>query len=397
MLRTLRVLLDGRHLATVAEPRTNKFTLTYVTRSEGETPLSLVLPWSADRHPPGLVNPWLCGLLPSKEKREVVAIEIGAPPHLVFPLLAHLGHDLPGGIVIEQPPSTDSAPIQPRPLDDLTDAEIQAEMDDEVDVVIFDRQWAFPAPGQPSTHRLRLEDELLPGAAVLEAFSLSVAHHAGLATAAAETTEVLDVPALAVARIDRQVADGEVHRLHMESFAQLCGVDLSSDADTVYEQNGGPGFHDIAAAITDHASDPVAELMVLARWMVMHVVVGNTNAHTGTYRLLLPERTLAPTDALFPATAYSELVAEDGVVDIDHRLAMSVGGRRRPHEVDHRSLVREAASWKGMDNRRASAVIDEFVAVLPAAIDAAQSSVPGTPSAFVDRVGHRALSFLQTG
>ncbi len=390
MQRSLRVFIDGRLVGTLAEPRTNKFTFAY--DADATDVISARLPFSTDRYPPASLAPLVDSLAPAEPKRLELAERLDIPDHLLYRFLEICGDDLPGAITLSSRDS--AAPAGASPVPTLLTPE---DLVDELAVVSIDGGWGLPAVGEPSSHMLRLEDELLPGAAAAEYFALTVARHAGLPTTDARLTSVFEIPAVVVARPDRVTSEsGDVARRHLETFGSLCGVALEGDDDGIYEEQGGPGFSEIATALDAYASDPQAAVRQLVDHMVLHFCTGNTNAHANTYTLLQPQGTLGPVHTLLPAEIYTELVTEDGTFDIDHRLAMSIGGCRESSEVTRGALIAEAASWPRLARASAEVAVDRAVEQLADALPLASAEMPERPPRLVELIDER-ITRLQIG
>lgn len=383
MQRSLRVLIDGDLVGTLAEPRTNKFTFSY---DAGTThTVSERLLHTEDRYPPAAVAPLVDALVPDEARRLELADAHGIPEHLRFRLLEICGADLPGAVTIESDRPADATERIPLTPDLIAD---------EMLVVRHGDQWAIPTSDEPSSHILRFEDDLLPGSIAAEHHALRVADAAGIPTMPAEQIELFGIPALAVQRPDRIVEDDTVVRRHLERFGSVCGVTLDGDDEQIYEENGGPGFSELAEALDRHAADTRAALHDLACRMVAHVCLGNTNAHANTYALLLPERRLAPMDALLPAEIFTELVTDEGTFDIDHRLAMAIGGRKKGGQVTVGALVGEAAAWPRWNRNDAELAIHDAVERLAAAHQ--RTPTDDAPDQLVTLIDER-ITRLRTG
>jgi len=386
MQRSLQVFLHDRLIGTLAEPRTNKFTFSYSL--DATDLVSARLPWSDERYPPAAMAPLVDALAPPLPRRLELSEVHDIPDHLLYRFLEICGGDLPGALTFA---TTDAAaaaqpatPIDPEALVD------------EMAVVRLGDSWGIPAAGQPSTHILRIEDELLPGSAAAELFALSLAAEIGLPTVATELTSIYDLPATVIARADRSVdGDGAVRRQHLELFGSLCGLALEGDDDRIYEERGGPGFAEIAEAIDAFAADPQGAVRELVDHMVMHFCVGNTNAHANTYALLQPQMTLGPIQTMLPAEIYTELVTEDGTFDIDHRLAMTIGGCATSDEVSAGALIAEAASWPRLRRATAEAAVQDAVERIAAARQRNTVDVTGVPSSLLELIDERIVR-LQT-
>ncbi len=385
MQRSLRVTMNGRTVGSLAEPRTNRFTFSY--DADAIEIVSARLPWTDERYPPAAVAPWVDSLAPAEPIRLELARQLDVPDHLLFRLLEACGGDLPGAIVLES-----SRPLPPgenRPLeaDDLVD---------EVAAVRDGDHWVRPGAGRPSSHLIRFEDELLPGSAAAELFALTLARTSGIPTVDAELIEILGVPAVVVARPDRRIGDdGTIERRHLETFGSLCGLALEADDERIYEERGGPGFDEMAEALDKFAANPQEAIRHLVGHMVLHYCTGNTNAHAGTYSLLHPELDLGPIDTLLPAEIYTELVTDEGTFDIDHRLAMSIGGQTVSSDVTRGALIAEAASWPRLRRTSAEVEVDDAIDRIAEAVAAAAAAVPNAPERLRTLVDERIAGLRQ--
>lgn len=383
MQRSLQVFLDGRLIGTLAEPRTNKFTFSY--DNDATDLVSVRLPWSEDRYPPAAVAPLVDSLAPAEPRRLELAETHDIPIHLLFRFLELAGGDLPGGLTIASTNDTAATAGDPTPIDPNL-------LVDEMAVVRRDGGWGLPSAGQPSSHMLRIEDELLPGSAAAELFSLRLAADIGLPVVDASLTSVFDLPAIVVARPDRSTAEnGSIARNHLESFGSLCGLALEGDDDRIYEEQGGPGFSEIAEALDAFAADPQGAVRQLVDHMVMHFCVGNTNAHANTYNLLQPQLTLGPIHTLLPAEIYTELVTEEGTFDIDHRLAMTIGGCATSQEVTTGALIAEAASWPRLRHASAELAVHDAVERIVAARQRNTIDITGVPGRLLELIDERVV------
>lgn len=388
MQRSLQVFLSGRLIGTLAEPRTNKFTFSY--DADATDLVSVRLPWDEDRYPPAALAPLIDSLAPPEPRRLELAEIHDIPDHLLFRFLEICGGDLPGALTF--------APSEAITADHSPSAINPEALVDEMAVVRLDDGWGIPAPGQPSSHVLRIEDEFLPGSAAAEVFALRLAADIGLPTVGATLTSVFDIPAIVVARPDRSVDEaGAIQRHHLELFGSLCGLALEGDDDRVYEERGGPGFSEIAEALDAFAADPQAAVRTLVDHMVLHFCVGNTNAHANAYSLLEPQLVLGPIHTLLPAEIYTELVTEEGTFDIDHRLAMTIGGCATSDEVTTGALIAEAASWPRLRHSSAEVAVHDAVERVAAARQRNTIDIAQVPGGLLELIDERVVRLHGTG
>ncbi len=387
MIRSLRVFEDGRSIGQLREARTNKFTFTYEPDVQPESLVSVRLPVDEDRYSPAHVAGWLAGLLADEDARAHLAEVHDFAPHFDLRVLEAIGSDLPGALVFL---GEDDDPLPPGPPTGTpVDLELALHLG-EVGVVNVDGQWCAPDQGTPSTHWLRPEDPMLPGAVVAEAFGLAVASELGLAVME-PTIDLIDgVPVLVVARPDRSLEDGLVLRHHMEHMGQVCGIDTARNPDAIYEEADGPGFIDVAEQLLEVSAEPRADLEQLVRLMTAGLVIGNGNAHAGMMPFLLPERRLGPVHSMLSTEWFTEVETEEGVLELDHRLAMSVNDIWKSDGVDHEDLVMEATRWPTLGRVMVQPWIDELLAEVPNAVERASTRISDVPSSLGDFVIDRA-------
>ncbi len=401
MAEELAVWLHGVRIAVVQRDR-GRLRMTYtrdaLDRYELGTPLlSLSLPLTAESYPQGVVRAFLDGLLPEGEPRRIIARDFGIRENDTFALVAALGRDCAGALVMQ--PADEPPPAQPttQTAERLTDEElaelvgnlrsaplgaggrvrislagVQAKL---VLTRMSDGAWGRPVNGTPSTHILKPEIAAYPKTVENEAFSMRVAKHLGLDVASIGTTVVAGRKLIVVERYDRVVhEDGSVERLHQEDFCQATGT----PPDQKYEDDGGPSLRRIADIVQTASSSDAVE--ALLRAVTLNVLLGNGDAHAKNFSLLHETSgalRLAPLYDLMSTLFYG-----------DDRLAMHVDDVRRSDRVTADRIVNEAASW-GLLRRRASEIVADIVARTPAAVAAARDETDGLPPEIPDLVQHR--------
>jgi serine/threonine-protein kinase HipA len=197
-----------------------------------------------------------------------------------------------------------------------------------------------------------------------EAFCMRLARNLGLPVADIETIRVGERALIVVSRYDRLVdADGHVERVHQEDLCQA----TRTPPQKKYQEDGGPSLRSLATILS--ATDP-ASLGTLLRAVVLHVLVGNGDAHAKNYSLLHE-----PSGALRLAPLYDVMST---LFYRDDRLAMYVDDVRRTDRVTVGRIVKEASSW-GMARTTASETLNELLERVPAAVQQAEIDTPGLP------------------
>ena len=403
MITALTIWLYGHQVAVVEKERKNRLRLSYTEEAlathEGGTPLlSLAFPLTRDRFPNGVTRAFLDGLLPEGEPRRAIAEDLELPASDVFGLLAALGQDCAGALVIlpegePPPPAPTTRTAEPLSADDLgelvanlrsaplgIDRNVRLSLAGVQEKLLLtrlpDATWGRPVGGTPSTHILKPEIERFQSTVENEAFCMRVASHLGLAVAKVETILVDERPVLVVERFDRSVdPDGTIHRAHQEDLCQALAV----APDKKYEQDGGPTLARIARVLQDVAD--AAAPSTLLRAATLNVALGNCDAHGKNFSLLHTE-----SGALRLAPLYDLLSTR--LYPLDEKLAMYVDSVQRADRVTADRLVNEAVRW-GLSTRSAEEAVFDLLDRLPAAVSAAADDVDGLPPELVELVGKR--------
>lgn len=391
MAEQLAVWLYGTRVALIGQER-GRMRLTYthdalVRYPLGVPLLSLSLPLTAERYAHGLVRPFLDGLLPEGEPRQVIANDLGLLREDTYGLIEALGRDCAGAIVIQlahQPAPPEPTVLTAEPLSDAEIGELVSNLrsaplgvSGRVRISLAgvqekllltrmpDGRWGRPVHGTPSTHILKPEIDRFPQTVENEAFCMRLARGLGLSVPRVDTTTIAGRHLIIVERYDRIVGpDGSVERIHQEDFCQAMGI----PPEKKYEEDGGPSLRRIAEILRDVAA--AGSLDDLLRVVTLNVAIGNGDAHGKNYSLLHD-----PSGALRLAPAY-DLVCT--LVFGDDRLAMYVDDIHRTDRVTGERLVNEASRW-GLSRRRAADIVADMLDRIPEAAEAARDATEGMP------------------
>ncbi len=390
MAEELAVWLYGQIVATIESERRRlrlRYTPEALERYPGGSPLlSLRLPVSAAQFGSDAVRPFLDGLLPEGESRRTIAEDLQLRADDTFGLVRALGRDCAGAIVIQPakeatPPPSTAAAADPLSDDELArlianlrtvplgaGGRVRISLAGVQEKLLLTRlpdgRWGRPVDGTPSTHILKPEIRGYPDTVNNEAFCMRLARHLGLPVADVETIKVDGKALIVVSRYDRLVGeDGQVERIHQEDLCQATGVPPARK----YQQDGGPTLRTLAGILT--ATDPDS-LPNLLRAVVLHVLVGNGDAHGKNFSLL---HTLSGAVRLAPLYDVMSTLYYD-----DDRLAMYVDDARRTDRVTTDRILNEANSW-GIARKAAAEIAGDLLARVPAAVERALSQTPGVP------------------
>lgn len=343
-------------------------------------PLSPRLPPRADPHVGEEVLFFFANLLPEGPVLDTLCRLQRLPRGNVYRLLEAFGRECAGAF--ELVPETDEPPrdpaYEPYPPDQLT-ADLQRLRDNipllqshgelrlslagaqnKIPLRYADGQFSLPAGGAASTHILKpalQPEKLYPDAVLNEALCMRLAQAVGLPSAPVQLVAQPE-PVLLVERYDRVIDGDRVHRLHQLDFCQLAGV----LPDQKYEIEGGPGVGDLFALIDRHSALPARDRLQLVDWLLFNVLIGNADAHAKNIAMLYDRKgklRLAPAYDLLSTAYWPEL---------DDKLAMAIGGERRPRWVMRRhwqQLCDEARLNLTLLRRRALSLADALQQQLP--------------------------------
>lgn len=248
----------------------------------------------------GGVPPWFQGLLPEGALRDLVMTEMGPGDHDSFDLIARLGADLPGAVLVlpdggDIPQS--AGPVEwervdgfraplPKGVVKFSLAGVQLKF-----AAVRDAN-RFTAPARSGEGRfiLKLASDRFPQLPEVEYASMSLARSLGLEVAECELVpirQVSGVPseflhgdhALAVARFDRSAGG----RIHIEDAGQVLGV----WGERKYTQGN---TETIVNMIARFSSDWRADVLEAMRRIVADVLIGNSDSHLKNWSFIFPRR-----------------------------------------------------------------------------------------------------------
>ena len=338
--------------------------------------ISRQLPLSTQPASPGATRVFFEGLLPEASLRTELARIWRCDPLDWISLLAAIGRESAGAISVVPlgeplPPPGDvewctedqlAEQIEKLPTAPLVSAPetgVRVSLGGAQDKLVLVRdggRWGVPHPGTPSTHIAKPDPSrpALPHLAVNEYVCCRWSAALGLRTATAELLTVRDRRVLISERFDRVGKFPGVQRLHQEDFAQLTGrLPVHK-----YEENGGPSVAECLAAIDDVSAQPVADRRTLVDAVWANALLGNSDAHSKNYAMLLEGRgwRLAPLYDINSTLVYDNAVATHGV-------AMRLDGRASgrwpdPDYLPAAALANALSVW-GYGSRRSRRVTAE--------------------------------------
>jgi serine/threonine-protein kinase HipA len=388
----LHVWLHGVRVARLSEPSRFRLRLEYTDDAldafgEGSRVLSLALPISrqpvtdAKQTSAGKkVSVFVEGLLPEGNLRRYVAAEAGVPVTDTMGLLHRVGAECAGAVQIladgiepgagrvrlltddEVTRFVADLPTYHLPDGTAPHSSLAGIQDKVLLAALPDGAWGWPESGAPSTHVIKPEPlhGSLPHLIQTEDWALRVARGANVPAAESALATFDQRQAIVVTRYDRTQA-GE--RLHQEDFCQALGLDPQAKYESTAEfDQRGSRLKRVARTAAARARDPDAFRVALLRAVTFNVVIGNGDAHSKNYSLMIDRVgsvSLAPIYDAAPTAYLDPKYKGSGHV---------INGKTSIDSIDVDDLAGEGASW-GMSTRRARAVVESCMESVHAAVD----------------------------
>ncbi|MCO4250640.1 type II toxin-antitoxin system HipA family toxin [Pseudarthrobacter raffinosi] len=384
----LAVWLHGRRIAwltgTSLRPRLGYLPDLVAEYGAGAALLSLSLPLQSKAiNGPAVLN-FFDGLLPEGQVRAHLADLHGVASTDIKALLAAVGADCAGAVQVlpdgvdpeeggELLPMTEQevvAAVESLPTWDLPeDFAITTSLGGVQSKVLLssslssgDSGWYWPARGAASTHIIKPDplDSPIPDLLAAEHWALELARAAGLRAARTRMETFGTRDALVVERYDRT----EDHkRIHQEDFTQVLGIASAAKYD---QSTAAPSrLAQVAAVASPHSRNAAAFKSELLKAVAFNVLIGNGDAHSKNYSVLIRETGEVQLAPLYDVAPTLLLYARSS------NAGHSVAGQARLNYITLDHLVREAGSW-GMDVEEARSGV---TGILVAAAEA-HASVP---------------------
>lgn len=318
-----------------------------------DAPISLSLPLAEEPYEDPECRPFFSGLLPEGEFLRSIARTFHISADNPFTVLQEIGGECAGAVSLVAPgsePPSISAPapewlseeqlasllveLPARPLlagpeDDEGVRLSLAGTRDKLPILIQGDRTGITRGRPPSNHILKVPPSEIPDLVANEAYCMGLAREVGLSAATASPLRAGDVEALLVVRYDRDQDGSRVRRIHQEDFCQACG----RPPELKYEAEGGPGVAECGALIREHVAGPAATLLSFLDALIFNLLIGNADAHSKNYSLLLEGQgapRLAPLYDLISTRAYGRRLGR--------KMAMKYGGEYRPEWIRGRHL-----------------------------------------------------------
>lgn len=374
----LQVWLSGKHLGELERLRTGSLRLRFSRAAVdrlgvGARALSLSLPMTTKRVEGPALERFVEGLLPESPVRQAIEREHGIRPGDSFALLAAIGQECAGAVQF----TTDAEP-EPGRLHELSGTEAAAlvrqlptlsppdgllitaslgGVQSKVLLTRTPRGWAWPAGGAMSTHLIKPEprgDATVNNLIQAEEWTLRLARNVGLSAARASVEDFDGRRALVVERYDR--LGGE--RSHQEDFAQALGF-----APSEKYESPAAGQHRLLRISREAgalAADEGGFVRELLRDVAFNLIVGNGDAHSKNYSLLIDKNAVFSMAPLYDAAPV--FVMNSNLFSAGHALNYQVDLKY----LTLAHLVAESSEW-GIPSSESTSIVEELAEAIIAA------------------------------
>ncbi len=206
------------------------------------------------------------------------------------------------------------------------------------------RDWRLPLGTAPSSHIVKVARTGREELAYNELACMEIARQCGFATS--DVALIPEIPgAIAVKRYDRvPLGNNGLLRLHQEDFCQARGLPLYLKYADAYPE---VSYIQVIAKLIDAVSErPAQDRLEMARRLLLHYLIGNSDNHLKNYAFLYSEdwkrRTLAPLYDLtcIPLTGYST------------KMAFALGAHRELSEISADDLASWLTIWAFLCGRQ---------------------------------------------
>lgn len=377
--------------------------------SENSFPISVSLPISDKPFSQKDTKSFFEGLLPEGFSRKSVASLIKADEEDYLSILAALGRECLGALMIVQEDEKEESGYKLLTIDKVRElASKGATMSTQILMethlslagasgkvgLYYDEdkdKWYLPEGKAPSNYIVKQSHVRLSSIVLNEELCMLTAKELGIETPKCfiiNTGTGLDSEVLfATNRYDRIISSEKKidglkvpYRLHQEDFAQAMGIPSSQKYETKKMGYLGRMFE----IIREYTSDPIGEQMKLWRLICFNYLIGNGDAHIKNYSLLYSENlkrmTVAPAYDIICTRCYN----------LRDEMSMFIGDDINFRHIKRSSFI-EAAKEAGLTESIALRIFDEVADGLEKALEKASELLKETEIPGIDKLKNNIL------
>lgn len=337
-MRTLPIYYGDREVGVFGITEQAEYYIDYTDEwLQNGFPISVHLPLFQKTHTGKAVEYFIENLLPEAAIRLAIAQHHGISANNYFSLMSHIGKDCAGAFSLGNPQSKGEYKA-------LSEAELidilcnlpqfplagnrpgasfsLAGAQNKIPLYQKDFIYHLPLHGAASNCIIKTPMERVKSSVINELFCMKLAPKVLRHVAVTEYLPLPGISSLMVHRYDRYEKDNLLQRIPQEDFCQL----VSLPSAMKYECDGGPGFRTCAELLRTYSAIPAPDILLLVRWAVFNLCIGNMDAHAKNLSLcsINGTRRLAPFYDLISTLQYPQFNGD---------LAMNIGGRRNPKRI----------------------------------------------------------------
>lgn len=264
---------------------------------------------------PGFLPPWFSGLLPEGALRDLVEREMGPGDHDYFDVLARLGADLPGAVIVTPETGPEAMTVDwseasgaPAPLAEGVVKFSLAGVQLKFNMAADGERLTMPGRGEEGHIILKAPARAWPNLPETEHAAMALCKAIGVDTAPTRLVATSDVEGLpqsfihdgdqvlAVDRFDRTPTG----RIHIEDMAQILGA----VGDRKYTMGNTETVLNI---IRRFSADPRADVLEGLRRVAADILIGNGDNHLKNWSFRFPDGVrarLSPAYDIVPTVLY---------------------------------------------------------------------------------------------
>jgi len=362
MTRTLNVYLNKKKVGILTETNGKVYSFSYAQNNSNI--ISLSMKDLSQKYDDKIVRPFLENLLPEGKIIEYISKVYLVSQNNPFSLLSKIGEDCAGAISFtNENLNDDNFPLKLSKEKFLSILEKNekgtsyyqkgmrlslAGTQNKLTLLIKNDEYYLPNFDYPSNVILKLNNTDFTSLLLNEYFSTKLADALKLPVSNLELIKN-PYPHLIIERYDRI----NNIRIHQEDFCQILGVRPNNK----YQNEGGPGFKQIAETLKTNLNNPILDLINLARILLFNYLIGNCDYHAKNLSVLY-------TDTLKLSPFY-DLLSTYIYDDLSKEMAMSINNKYNIDDITKEDIIKEYDNWGLNGKQMFSLLISEFKDIVP--------------------------------